>query len=434
MAKKPSKKETSTNWKAVARSKQDRKQQKRLRFAIIGFTALIVLIIGYGILDQFVFLQAKPVAIVDGEKIPVNQFQKEVRYNRYQAVGNYNSYLQIYQLFQGDENFAAQFQTQLVTISSQLAPANAAVFGKSVLEGMINAKLIESQAAEMGFTVSDAEIEERLQTIFGYYPNGEPTPAPTTEPYVASTLSPEQMAIVTVTPTPTELPPTATPTQMAGPAVEQTPTATSEPQPTATPVTEEGYNTLVEDYLAELNDAGVNFTRDDLKHIVFIQMLNEQIIDEIAGDVATEEEQVWARHILVPDKTTADIVYAQLMDGADFAEIAAELSTDTSNKNRGGDLGWFGRNIMDPAFEEAAYALEIGEISEPVESNFGWHIIQTLGKEVRPLDQNMIDSRRQEVYNAWLDEVKAGSEIEIFEDRVKDFAPTEPGLEQQQPY
>jgi len=87
------------------------------------------------------------------------------------------------------------------------------------------------------------------------------------------------------------------------------------------------------------------------------------------------EEQVRASHILVEDEGTAQDIYAQLQAGGDFSALAAEYSTDAANKDNGGDLDWFGRGRMVPEFEAAAFALEIDEISEPVLTQFGYHII-----------------------------------------------------------
>ena len=101
-------------------------------------------------------------------------------------------------------------------------------------------------------------------------------------------------------------------------------------------------------------------------------------------------EQVSASHILFdPAKhggsdaalSLAKVAHAKILAGADFAKLAAELSDDASNKADGGRLGWFGPKKMDPAFSKAAYALaKAGDVSEPVQSSFGWHIIRLDGR------------------------------------------------------
>jgi len=101
---------------------------------------------------------------------------------------------------------------------------------------------------------------------------------------------------------------------------------------------------------------------------------------EERGHLFDLPEEVEARHILVETEAEADEIIALLEDGAEFAELAGEYSMDLSNKDEGGYLGFFGRGMMVPEFEEAAFSLGIGELSGPVETNFGFHIIEVLGK------------------------------------------------------
>ncbi|MHB1110047.1 MAG: peptidylprolyl isomerase [Devosia sp.] len=89
------------------------------------------------------------------------------------------------------------------------------------------------------------------------------------------------------------------------------------------------------------------------------------------------QEEVRARHILVATKEDADAIEAELAAGKPFEQLATEKSTDPSGAQNGGDLGFFSRGMMVKPFEDAAFALtEPGQVSEPVESQFGWHIIK----------------------------------------------------------
>jgi len=134
-------------------------------------------------------------------------------------------------------------------------------------------------------------------------------------------------------------------------------------------------------------------------------------------------ESIRAAHILVPDEATAQDVYEQLLAGADFAELAGEYSEDASNKDQGGDLNWFERGFMVPEFDEAAFALEVGEISQPVQTQFGYHIIQLTDRRaafVPTLDDikdeirdAYIAEQKSERFSDWYKDLRAASEIEI---------------------
>ena len=120
-------------------------------------------------------------------------------------------------------------------------------------------------------------------------------------------------------------------------------------------------------------------------------------------------EQREARHILITvardaDEQTvaaarerAEALRARIAGGEDFAEVAKEASQDPGSAPLGGSLGFFGRGVMDPAFEEAAFSAAVGEVSEPVRSRFGWHVIEVTevrAEEVRPFEDARADVLR----------------------------------------
>jgi len=105
--------------------------------------------------------------------------------------------------------------------------------------------------------------------------------------------------------------------------------------------------------------------------------------DEQIGKLKPEPE-VHARHILVKTEEEAKDLVKQLKAGADFNELAKK-SSDSSNAHSGGDLGYFSRGQMVKSFEDAAFALEPGQVSDPVKSEFGWHVIKVEDKRNRPV-------------------------------------------------
>jgi len=134
----------------------------------------------------------------------------------------------------------------------------------------------------------------------------------------------------------------------------------------------------------------------------------------------TIPEQAHARHILVSSEKRAKYIVRLLKHRKDFAMLAAEYSTDDSNKSRGGDLNWFPRGVMVKPFEKAVFALKKpGDISNPVKTQFGWHIIELLGK--RPASRQTLEEARdniagalkQRALAAWIDDIVAQSDVRI---------------------
>lgn len=120
--------------------------------------------------------------------------------------------------------------------------------------------------------------------------------------------------------------------------------------------------------------------------------------EEIQAKYDAQKTEVNARHILVEDEATANEVKQKLEAGGDFAELAKEYSTEPQAKTSGGDLGWFGKGQMVPEFEEAAFALEPGVISDPVQTSFGFHIIEVIEKrEIEKSYEDMKEELAREV-------------------------------------
>jgi len=110
----------------------------------------------------------------------------------------------------------------------------------------------------------------------------------------------------------------------------------------------------------------------------------KKLFDDTTKAMAPEEE-VHARHILVEDEAQAKAAAERVKKGEDFAKVAAELSKDPGSGKEGGDLGWFSKDRMVPEFAEAAFKLKKGEVSEPVKSQFGWHVIKLDDRRTKPL-------------------------------------------------
>ncbi|OXS68441.1 foldase [Lysinibacillus sp. KCTC 33748] len=133
--------------------------------------------------------------------------------------------------------------------------------------------------------------------------------------------------------------------------------------------------------------AASGLTEEGYKDALRIELLSEKALQEKAfkeADVKKHYEQMKtelnARHILVADEKTAKEVIAKIKGGASFADVAKEYSTDTTSAQNGGELGWFSVGAMVDEFNDAAYALPLKTLSEPVQSSFGFHIIEVTEK------------------------------------------------------
>jgi peptidyl-prolyl cis-trans isomerase C len=111
---------------------------------------------------------------------------------------------------------------------------------------------------------------------------------------------------------------------------------------------------------------------------------SRKLYDETVKSL-TPEQEVHARHILVETEDEAKKAYARIKGGEDFAKVAADLSKDPGSKDDGGDLGFFTKDRMVAPFAEAAFKLDPGQVSEPVKTQFGWHIIKVEEKRTKPV-------------------------------------------------
>ncbi|MEV5029183.1 peptidylprolyl isomerase [Paenibacillus sp. LPE1-1-1.1] len=188
-----------------------------------------------------------------------------------------------------------------------------------------------------------------------------------------------------------------------------------------------------EEFTATL--AQYNMTLESLKKDTKINLTIRKIL-EPKTDVTDEEvqqyfdanketlgtpEQIQASHILVATKEEADAILAELKQGGDFAAIAKEKSIDTGSKDKGGDLGFFGKGDMVAEFETAAFALKINEISGVVQSEHGFHIIKKIAEKAavvptfeekkEEIKKQLVATEANELSEAWMTEIRAKAKI-----------------------
>jgi len=310
-----------------------------------------------------------------------------------------------------NEQMIQQLQQQLQSLQLQRQSVDS-----EVLENMINNELYRQEAARRGLVVKPEEIDAEIEKEFG-----APTPVATREPQTPTaaaqatgTAAPaagtptagQAGAASSATPVPTQTPkpaPSPAATSSEKPGSQLTPTGEAA-QAAATPTPVDAKQKL-EDYLGQTNLLTVAEYR---QLIVEPMLLEQKLRDAIGAEVPKTAEQVRARHILVSTEEDAKKVLDRLNKGETFEKVAAEVSQDTSNKDKGGELGWFTRGVMDPDFEKAAFSLPVGKISDPVKTSYGYHIIQVEEHEQnRPLSADQLSQAQSRAFEEWLTGKKA---------------------------
>ena len=428
----------------------DRRRNQRLMLGAGIALGLALLVVAYGLINEFVLRPNSAVATVGETKIITKDFWDRTFFEQNRLQN------QLIQLTQMERQFGNQgfFTTQINQIQATLS--SPFTLGVNVLDQMIQEDVVRQQAAARNITVSEAEIDEALR---GEIASGE---SAVTVPEATSTAE----AAIAATATATVWTPTPSPTI----DVSSTITVTATPIPTPVPptplpiLTDDQYTQGIAQLEENLKKVA-NMTLDDYRAIIAARLLGNKLSDQIGQEqVATTQEEVHARHILLniitPEPTPepvgegtptpeptftptplpegfptptptpaprddaatlalANELRQRIVDGEDFATLAEQYSDDTTSAVNGGDLGWFGRGAMVTPFEDAAFSLEVGQISEPVKTDFGYHLIEVLEKDpARPKEASALEQERAQAYQTWLQEQIAATPVERPSDMI----------------
>lgn len=177
------------------------------------------------------------------------------------------------------------------------------------------------------------------------------------------------------------------------------------------------------------------------------ELTKEVMISEVVNQIATEKltdaemkkyynknkadfKEVRASHILVKTEEEAKEIKKKLDQGEDFAALAKEKSTDPGSAPRGGDLGFFTRDRMVKAFSDAAFSLKVNEVSNPVQSPFGFHIIKVVeakdAKNFEELSPAQLQNIRGSMINYEIDQLKEKAKIKINKNRLMQISSVRP--------
>jgi parvulin-like peptidyl-prolyl isomerase len=357
-------------------SKWQREQhQQRTLFLAIGVLVVLVLaIFGGGIFYDNVVRANEVVAQIGPDTINASQLLNEVR----PSVRALDA--QAKQLG-GGTNIAQYVDQQKRGLPDQ------------TLNAMIDDRVIQQEAARRAIAVAPSDLDDReRQTVadFQSSTNPAPTPEPTASPEAAAT--PE----ATVAPTPDA-------SVAASPASSPTPVPTLEGS---------AYGPALQTLLER------NFlTEAEFRTRLQQSVLREKLQTAIGLEqVADTQDQVHARQIVLPTQEQAASALSQLQTGADFAQLAQQLSLDTATKDKGGDLGWFskGGTLGDKPIEDAAFALQLGQLSDVVQGSKGYSVIQLVERDpARPVPADQLLAQRQKAFTDWLDSRRTSQDVKL---------------------
>lgn len=447
----------------ISRREREARQRRLLYIttAIAGAVVVVALIAGASY--QYIIYPRHALATVNGEKIQRSEYWKVRGVQLRQQLAQLQNQLQF---ASGDQ--ATQLQQQLALAQAELSNLRDAPVSSETLGDMIDDLIVMQSLDDFGITITREELDAFLDDQFSPVPLVSPTPTSTPNPTAAAwatettesrnitaTANTESSATAMaatstavsltatalVTPSGSPTPEgTTTGTPNATPAVTGTAVATGTatveatgtaegtgtpdstgtpegsptPMPSATPAPHEALATsealwdLYEENFLKPSDMSM----DDYRRLVAEPTLGRiKIQERLLAEISDTADQVHAAHILVATEEAARAVLARLQT-EDFADVAREVSTDTSSAPNGGDLGWFARGVMVAPFEDAAFSLQPGETSEPVQTQFGWHIIRVIEREAnRPKTLATLQQEQSASFQKWLDSARAKSVI-----------------------
>ncbi len=398
----------------VSRAERESRIQRWILIGTGVTIALVVLILLGAIVVELLVTPNSTAARVADETISIAAFQERVRLERAILNTRINSYVSLLTASGLDINQFAGQEPLRGWLAQVQSPDQ---LGSAVLDIMIEDIIVRQEAAALGLSVGQDQIGDQIDEFIGLEPpsqapEAEADPLPTAVPVATSTpfVSPTPRTQPTATLTPEIAEPTATATLV----VETTPTFTPVPA-TATPTIEE-----IEEQQADVREqilgdlaSSARISLERINAFFEALALREALAAE-RSELVDTLPHVNARHILVAQEETAADLMAALAEGESFAALAIANSLDTASGQNGGELGWAPViNYVRP-FAEAALAAEPGATVGPVQSEFGWHIIQVRAMEERPVSKTQLESSRNTAFRNWLDDQRA-AQAELIE-------------------
>ena len=457
---KPEKKIVSTETenqelKRNYRSRAEREEEIQ-RWIVLGVgvsVALILLVVGVAFFIEEVITPQRTVATINDETISIADFESRVRLERVISIelvnDGINTIIEVGGIADPNDAFGQLLQLDPQTAQFFGIAPNASQLwnelnapdqmGIRVLDDMVDDILIRAEAEERGVTVSEEQIQAEIDALFGFdresilaLDEAESTPEATSEATAEVT---EEATRVFVSPTPSPIPsetpvPTVTPTVEVTEEFESVATLTPLPSLTPEPTLSaqeqvEQFDERIENVLDGIRSE-TGMSADAINEFFEARALRVALRESMATEGGTGTF-VNARHILVATEDEAIEVIDALNAGESFSALARAVSTDTGSGAQGGELDWAPTINYVDEFAEAVETAPIGEIVGPVESEFGFHIIQVNAREERELSEFEVEVQSARAFDSWLETERESEENNIETNSIwTDHVPSNP--------
>ncbi len=347
--------------KQLARREKEKRLNRILIWSAVGVAALIILILGYGLLTELVIKPAKPVAKVDGVAITTKEFQTRLYYerllmrNQLQAYQNY--LLQIDPNDETMQSFYQQVQTTISNLETQLSETMASTVAKQVLDNMVEERIVQQEAQTRGLTVAEDEVNLSIEQMLGY---------------------------------------------------DRTITATETTTATATP--RESFDSLYQKFRENILEES-KLSETAYRTMVKTDLLKEQLKKALGADIEQTAEQVEVTFFMVASAEDGRALQERINNGADVKALVEELNNDDSTETAGYAFPWLPVGYiggqLGPTLEQVAFNTPVGKAADPTQGADGrYYVIYVSGHEERPLSESVLAQNREQKYTAWLSEQK----------------------------
>ncbi len=368
--------EKTTNRKQLAGRKRDQHLQQILIWSAAALGGIILLILGVGAVQEFLIKPNQVVATVGETEIKAGAFRSRVRYQRLllrSQLIQYDNFLA--ELDPTDPNSEAirqQIQQARASLQNQLTPELKNLLGGDVLDMMIEEELVRQEALRQDLTVSNEEITRQIEQFMGYDRD--------------ATLDASESLTETEA-----LPNTVTEARF-----------------------QENYDAFKSGFLRE---AGLS--EADFRQMIEADLLRTRLQETFTTEVEAEAEQALVSFIVTDTEEAAEALRERFIAGEDFESLIEELNANEEPLNGGGSLPWYRAedliSTLGPEMGTLAFELPVGEVSEPIADPDGfYYVIHVAGREVRPVDDFLLEQEAEQLYEVWLSE-QMEEKVEYFD-------------------